>query len=172
MWHCRLLATGQEYAIKRIDKAHLKRHQKEQTALAEKNTLVRLGSGHPGIVRLHWTFQDEWSLCESYQPRSLITSAFDPLFSARSIVSVPRGPVFVLDLARNGELQTRISKMGSLSIECVRYYAAQIVDALGYMHSKGVIHRYVPPLRIPRFPLTLANFPLPQGSQTRELTAG
>ena len=50
-------------------------------------------------------------------------------------------PVFVLDLARNGELQTRISRLGSLSITCVRYYAAQIVDALRYMHSKGVIHR-------------------------------
>ena len=51
--------------------------------------------------------------------------------------------VFVLDLARNGELQSRISKMGSLSVECSRYYAAQIVDALDYMHGKGVIHRSV-----------------------------
>lgn len=33
--------------------------------------------------------------------------------------------------------------MGSLSVECSRYYAAQIVDALDYMHGKGVIHRLV-----------------------------
>ncbi len=57
-------ATRQEYAIKVLDKGHLKRNNKLGTALAEKNTLVRLGSGHPGIVRLHWAFQDNWSLCE------------------------------------------------------------------------------------------------------------
>jgi serine/threonine protein kinase len=57
-------ATRQEYAIKVLDKGHLKRNNKLHTALAEKNTLVRLGSGHPGIVRLHWAFQDDWSLCE------------------------------------------------------------------------------------------------------------
>ena len=57
-------STRQEYAIKVLDKGHLKRNNKLNTALAEKHTLVRLGSGHPGIVRLHWAFQDDWSLCE------------------------------------------------------------------------------------------------------------
>jgi 3-phosphoinositide dependent protein kinase-1 len=32
--------------------------------------------------------------------------------------------------------------MGSLSTACARYYAAQLVDALDYMHLRGVIHRY------------------------------
>ena len=35
------------------------------TALANKNTFVRLGSDHPDIVRIDGAFQDDWSLCES-----------------------------------------------------------------------------------------------------------
>lgn len=59
------IRTGQQYAIKVLDKSHLRRKQKMDTALAEKNALVTLGAGHPGIVRLYYTFHDEWSLCES-----------------------------------------------------------------------------------------------------------
>lgn len=53
----------------------------------------------------------------------------------------------MLDLALNGEMQSRISRLGSLSLACARYYTAQIVDAIEYMHDKGVIHRYAPPTK-------------------------
>ena len=116
---------GKQYAIKVITKSHLIRAQKVETASAERDALIRL-HGHPGIVSLYHTFQDDWSLC------MCCSSSLPPAHDL---------PDFVIDLAVNGEMQSLISRLGSLSTRCVQYYAAQIADAMEYMHSKDVIHR-------------------------------
>jgi 3-phosphoinositide dependent protein kinase-1 len=109
------------------------RENKVGTAHAEKNALTKLGGpkSHPGIIKLQWTFQDEWSLCEA-------------MLSTHNnrLTNLPILADFVLDLAPNGDLQSRISRLGSFSVECTRFYMAQVIDALQWMHSKGVLHRY------------------------------
>ncbi|KAJ5399047.1 hypothetical protein N7465_009536 [Penicillium sp. CMV-2018d] len=70
---------------------------------------------HPGIVRLYYTFQDEQSL------------------------------YFVLDLCKGGELLGVLKRMTTFDEECTRFYSAQILDTIDYMHKRGVIHRDLKP---------------------------
>ena len=70
---------------------------------------------HPGVVRLYYTFQDERSL------------------------------YFVLDLASNGELLGVLKRLSTFDEECTRFYGAEIMDTIHFMHAQGVIHRDLKP---------------------------
>lgn len=106
------------YAIKVLSKRHIVKEGKIKYVNIEKTTLHRLGQQHPGIVQLYYTFQDESSL------------------------------FFVLDFAEYGELLSIIRKLGSLSEPVSKFYMCQIIDAVRFIHLKGVIHRDLKPENI------------------------
>jgi 3-phosphoinositide dependent protein kinase-1 len=125
--------TGKTYAIKTLNKMQLSRRKMVRSAMVEKDALIALAQHpHPGIIRLHFCFQDAANLCMS--------SVW-----LQGVSVLKYQPDFVLDLAPNEDLKTLTLKTGSLSLECARYYTAQMVDAILLMHKVGIAHRDVKP---------------------------
>jgi 3-phosphoinositide dependent protein kinase-1 len=51
-------------------------------------------------------------------------------------------------LATNGDLKALVHKFGSISLNCARYYTAQLIDAVQYLHESGIAHRDIKPENI------------------------
>ncbi|XP_066531023.1 3-phosphoinositide-dependent protein kinase 1a isoform X2 [Hoplias malabaricus] len=110
------LSTGKEYAIKIIEKMHIRKENKTHYVKRERDILSSLD--HPFFVKLYFTFQDAEKL------------------------------YFGLSYAKNGELLRYIRKIGSFDETCTRFYTAELVCALEYLHSVGIIHRDLKPENI------------------------
>ncbi|XP_028770223.1 3-phosphoinositide-dependent protein kinase 1 isoform X2 [Neltuma alba] len=89
--------------------------KENKTAYVKLERLVLDKLDHPGIVRLFFTFQDTFSL------------------------------YMALESCEGGELFDQITRKGRLSEDEARFYAAEVVDALEYIHNLGLIHRDIKP---------------------------
>ncbi|XVF75668.1 hypothetical protein PTKIN_Ptkin13bG0205300 [Pterospermum kingtungense] len=89
--------------------------KENKTAYVKLERIVLDQLDHPGVVRLYFTFQDTFSL------------------------------YMALESCEGGELFDQITRKGRLSEDEARFYAAEVVDALEYMHNMGLIHRDIKP---------------------------
>ncbi|KAL0317288.1 UNVERIFIED_CONTAM: 3-phosphoinositide-dependent protein kinase [Sesamum angustifolium] len=97
--------------------------KENKTAYVKLERIVLDQLDHPGVVRLFFTFQDTFSL------------------------------YMALESCEGGELFDQITRKGRLSEDEARFYAAEVVDALEYIHSMGLIHRDIKPMQGSRITL-------------------
>merc|ERR1719186_1085130 len=108
---CREKATRTMYAMKIIKKSAVFDKNEVEHTLTENRVLQTIR--HPFIVGLKYSFTTEDRLC------------------------------FVTEYVAGGELFVHLKNERSktFSEERTRFYAAEIVSALGYLHKRGVIYR-------------------------------
>nr|AML77309.1 putative LOV domain-containing protein [Nolina atopocarpa] len=113
-----LLETGEYFAMKAMDKNVMLNRNKVHRACAEREILDLLD--HPFLPTLYASFQTKTHIC-------LITDYY------------PGGELFLL-------LDRQPLKV--LMEDAVRFYAAEVVVALEYLHCQGIIYRDLKPENI------------------------
>nr|AML77380.1 putative LOV domain-containing protein [Euploca racemosa] len=113
-----LYGTGQLFAMKAMDKGVMLNRNKVHRACAEREILDMMD--HPFLPALYASFQTPTHIC-------LITDYY------------PGGELFML-------LDRQPTKV--LKEDAVRFYAAEVIVALEYLHCQGIIYRDLKPENI------------------------
>jgi 3-phosphoinositide dependent protein kinase-1 len=80
-------------------------------------------------------------LCVQTERDILVMCRHPNVVSLFSTFSDPENLYYVLELCPGGELFSQLREHGSLDLECTRFYMAELVSAMEYLHERNVIHR-------------------------------
>jgi 3-phosphoinositide dependent protein kinase-1 len=125
--HAKFKANDHEFAIKIMEKRHIKKENKIKYVMMEKNILSKINS--PMVIRLYYTFQDQSYL---YMCMELAHGGeFLGLINKYKDENEERG---IDDVA--------------CSLAMTRFYTAEIAEAINYLHESNIIHRDIKPENI------------------------
>eukprot|EP01031_Cornospumella_fuschlensis_P036268 gene36268-43996_t len=122
--HAKSKKTGDEFAVKIMEKVHIKKENKIKNVLMERKILTMVS--HPFVIKFHFSFQDAGYL---YMCMDL----------------VPGGMLLDLIITETTEHE----KAGLIDKGCDLYtsqfYLAEIIEGLEYLHKMDVVHRDLKP---------------------------
>ncbi|RLN96160.1 hypothetical protein BBJ28_00011632 [Nothophytophthora sp. Chile5] len=150
--HARMKDTGVEYAVKIMEKRFIRKEKKVKFVMMERKVFSKVS--HDRIVKLFFTFQVH------KQPSSILHRM--PIASSLVLLLVcclqDNNYLFmVMELCRGGELLDVITYKEqaaagytdcACSLALTRFYIAEVLVALEYLHKNGVIHRDLKPENI------------------------
>jgi len=110
-----------------VSKDLITRLKKVPEVFREKSILAKL-TDCPYAVKLYCTFQNETTLCKTF--------SFE--FRNRTIRLILD---FGLTYCPNGDLLQYILDAGHFELDIVRFYAAEIIEAIEQLHIRKIIHR-------------------------------
>ena len=119
------------YAMKVLKKRNLvvKKHLKY--ALTEMNILKTCN--HPFIIKIYYSFQ---------------VDNFHDFIINVYFLKTPKNFYFVVDYCHRGDITNQLSKVHKFSIEVAKFYIAELILAIEYLHKKNIIYRDLKPENI------------------------
>lgn len=140
--HAKLKKNGNQFAIKIMEKMHIKKENKVKYVMMEKNILSKMH--HPFIVRLYYTFQDSgylymaMDLAHGGELRSLIASEHR---KHNALMAEMEGT----NNEESGNGKPQVESYKACDVRTARFYMAEIIEALEYLHNQNIIHRDLKP---------------------------
>ena len=123
------------YAIKALKKDVVLEDDDIECTMIERKVLA-LGCKHPFLCHLFCTFQTTVSERCNFSPNCLFS-----FVSTLRFVSFQSHLFFVMEYLNGGDLMFHIQQSGRFEVDRARFYSAEILLALKFLHRKGIVYR-------------------------------
>lgn len=117
------------YAIKCLKKDVVLEDDDVECTLIERKVLA-LGTKHPYLCHLLCTFQTDVSIFHKYN-----------LKNHHMVFILQSHLFFVMEYLNGGDLMFHIQECGRFQEPRARFYAAEIMSGLKFLHGKGIVYR-------------------------------